>query len=531
MKRAAWGCRCRCTASGPEPSPRSALIGPAIQRDFVVPVPLPPQGHRHRRASDDAAVLEVDLARLAPAPLCPACGAVCCRTVQDGQGKGPAGVGAKRRWTARAPCTTANTSKPASPRRPPKRTGAHGDPTIRGFTRWTLAVAMLNLVALLAHRLGYRSLPRFALRRRWSKPADGVVRRPAVGEAGLCQQRSKRHRRAICKWCLARDGARLAFSLLRTMRERLPPARALDELGTPAISVPARQLWRRNQQHRADPEPRPSCPELIYWSTTSPLACFAAPPSSRHLQWTFDVNARSASDFGGGFAERVGAPPLTAGWLGDCRDRLAGAVRAIPQYTALRGQQGRAGVDRASLGAELGPRHSRERHQPGHRQDSRAGSPAKWRSARHRRPSHAARSAVHRRRPPRVVAFLSNPGCCDIHGQTLHVDGGYRSSAKSSPPDHARSVAGAGPAVVCAIEAALAGGFFRAKAAAVRCWPAALTITESYARVRPRCSSIRSSAPPAAHGQRRAALRCYRPSAGSPHCRDDRPATSGLPSR
>ena len=143
-------------------------IGPAIQRDFVVPVPLPPQG-------DTVTVellmtplfWEVDLARLAPAPAAPLVAQrVLPQSVQDGQGKDLlASV-----LSADGQRVRLHNSEyiEASFAAPPLQSGQERTVilAIRGFYEMDFGGhAMLNPVALLAHRLGYRSLPRFALRR------------------------------------------------------------------------------------------------------------------------------------------------------------------------------------------------------------------------------------------------------------------------------------------------------------------------------------------------------------------------------
>lgn len=143
-------------------------IGPAIQRDFVVPLPLPASGDTVTiELSLTPLFWEIDQARLAVAPAGPLPGQLLQpESVQDHQGRSLLPLlrdadGQRVRLQNSeyieagfvAPPTVAGTERTVVL-------------AIRGFYEMDFGGrGWLNPLALVAHRLGYRSLPRFALQR------------------------------------------------------------------------------------------------------------------------------------------------------------------------------------------------------------------------------------------------------------------------------------------------------------------------------------------------------------------------------
>ena len=149
--------------------------------------------------------------------------------------------------------------------------------------------------------------------------------------------------------------------------------------------------------------------------------------SSRHLKWTFDVNARSLLTLVGGFvAERPDAPPLLPAGSAIVAISSLGAVRAIPQYAALGASKAALESIARHLALELGPHDIRVNvvspgivqtralaHLP-HRDQLLDIAARRTPLARLCTPNDVAE----------VVAFLGSPAAAMIHGQTLHVDYG-----------------------------------------------------------------------------------------------------------
>jgi enoyl-[acyl-carrier protein] reductase III len=149
---------------------------------------------------------------------------------------------------------------------------------------------------------------------------------------------------------------------------------------------------------------------------------------ARHFQWAMDVNARSLlsliQDFVG--AENGRKALFNRGSSIVALSSL-GAVRAIPQYTALAASKAALEAIVRSLALELGPRGIRVNAVSPGLVETRA--LAHFPNRDHLLEVASARTPLARLTTPtdvaNVVGFLCSDASSMIHGQTVHVDGGY----------------------------------------------------------------------------------------------------------
>jgi enoyl-[acyl-carrier protein] reductase III len=150
--------------------------------------------------------------------------------------------------------------------------------------------------------------------------------------------------------------------------------------------------------------------------------------TARHLAWTFDVNARSLL----ALIQALRAPePGRGPRLGRGASIVAlsslGAVRAIPQYAAVAASKAALEALCRQLALELGPE--------GIRVNVVSPGLVETRALAHF-PNRAQLVEVASQRTPlgrlttpedvaNVVSFLCSDAARMVHGQTLHVDGGY----------------------------------------------------------------------------------------------------------
>jgi len=150
--------------------------------------------------------------------------------------------------------------------------------------------------------------------------------------------------------------------------------------------------------------------------------------TTRHLQWAMDVNAQSLFSLVQGLMK---VEPERGALLSRGASIVAlsslGAVRAIPQYTAVAASKAALEAIARHLAVELGPQ--------GVRINVVSPGLVETRALEHF-PNRAQLVGVASSRTPlgrlttpedvaNVVGFLCSDAAAMVHGQTLHVDGGY----------------------------------------------------------------------------------------------------------
>ena len=235
--------------------------------------------------------------------------------------------------------------------------------------------------------------------------------------------------RAIC--CkLASCGAEVSFSYFSDHEGAERTAQALAALQARAPRVlrvnfgDAPSSARFMEQARAQLE----SVDLLVSNAASGVFRSATDLSDRHFQWTMDVNARSLLSLAQGFtAERDGAAPLLSRGGAIVALSSLGAIRAIPQYMALGASKAALESIARHLALELGPRGIRVNVVSPGLVPTRA--LAHFPNRAHLLEVAGSRTPLARLATPEdvagVVAFLCSDDAAMIHGQTIHVDGGY----------------------------------------------------------------------------------------------------------
>lgn len=235
--------------------------------------------------------------------------------------------------------------------------------------------------------------------------------------------------RAICL-TLARCGASVSFSYFSDHEGARRTSRELIELGAPQPRVlrvnfgQARSSAEFIQQASSEFEHI----DLLISNAASGVFRPARELGDRHFQWAMDVNARSLLLLAQGLTARRGeAPPVLRPGSVIVALSSLGAVRAIPHYTALGASKAALESIARHLALELGPQ--------GIRVNVVSPGLVPTRALDHF-PNKADLLAVAGGRTPLgrlctpddvagVVALLCSPQAAMIHGQTIHVDGGY----------------------------------------------------------------------------------------------------------
>jgi enoyl-[acyl-carrier protein] reductase III len=166
--------------------------------------------------------------------------------------------------------------------------------------------------------------------------------------------------------------------------------------------------------------------DIVVHNAASGVFRETAELNERHLDWGFDVNAKSLLWLSQALT-RSGAPRLGRGSSIVALSSL-GAERAIPQYAAVAASKAALEALARHLALELGPR--------GIRVNVVSPGLVETKALQHF-PNRAHLVGEASRRTPlgrlttavdvaRVVAFLCSDQAAMVHGQTLHVDGGYR---------------------------------------------------------------------------------------------------------
>jgi enoyl-[acyl-carrier protein] reductase III len=150
--------------------------------------------------------------------------------------------------------------------------------------------------------------------------------------------------------------------------------------------------------------------------------------TARHVAWTLDVNARSLLSLTQALRkpERERGPRLSRGSSIVALSSL-GAVRAIPQYAAVGASKAALEALARHLALELGPEGIRVNVVSPGLVETRA--LAHFPNRAHLVEVASQRTPLARLTTPddvaNVVAFLCSDAAAMVHGQTLHVDGGY----------------------------------------------------------------------------------------------------------
>jgi enoyl-[acyl-carrier protein] reductase III len=150
--------------------------------------------------------------------------------------------------------------------------------------------------------------------------------------------------------------------------------------------------------------------------------------TARHVAWTLDVNARSLLSLTQALRKPDGerGPRLARGSSIVALSSL-GAVRAIPQYAAVGASKAALEALARHLALELGPEGIRVNVVSPGLVETRA--LAHFPNRAHLVEVASQRTPLARLTTPddvaNVVAFLCSDAAAMVHGQTLHVDGGY----------------------------------------------------------------------------------------------------------
>lgn len=286
-----------------------------------------------------------------------------------------------------------------------------------------------------------------ARRARPGPPAGRRVRRGAAGLPGggaaatLCRVRELDGKdalvtggsgdigRAICV-ALAARGARVAYTYFSDHEGAARTARAVEDAGAP----PPRALRvnfgdaQSTAQLLAQVQAELPRVDLLVHNAASGVFRASADLQPRHLQWSLDVNVRSLLLLVQALrAPRGAAPPALGPGAAVVALSSLGAARAIPQYLALGASKAALESLVRHLALELGP--------AGVRVNVVSPGLVLTRALDHM-PTRDYLTSIARERTPlgrlctpadvaEVVAFLCGERAAMIHGQTLHVDGGY----------------------------------------------------------------------------------------------------------
>jgi enoyl-[acyl-carrier protein] reductase III len=235
--------------------------------------------------------------------------------------------------------------------------------------------------------------------------------------------------RAICR-LLAASGADVAFAYFSDHEGARETAVELSQLqpGSPEVFRVNFGDARSTDSFISDVQAKIDRIDILIHSAASGVFRGAHELTARHVQWAMDVNARSLLSLVQGLLRAEGdrLPLLRRGSAIVALSSL-GAIRAIPQYTALAASKAALEAIARHLALELGPQ--------GIRVNVVSPGLVETRALKHL-PNRAHLVEVANGRTPlarlttpedvaNVVGFLSCDAASMIHGQTIHVDGGY----------------------------------------------------------------------------------------------------------
>lgn len=241
--------------------------------------------------------------------------------------------------------------------------------------------------------------------------------------------------RAICI-ALARAGARVAFTYFSDREGADATAAALAEVSPGANAEPV--VIRGNF---ADQKSTASvvakihellpCVDIYVNNAASGVLRPLGQLKQRHFQWTIDVNARAfftvAQSLTAGAPGQTPGPPLMGRGGRIVALSSLGASRAIPQYAVVGASKAALEALARHLALDLGPFGINVNVVSPGIVDTKA---LKYFPNREQLLDVASRrTPIGRLTRPEdvaaVVLFLCSEGAAMIHGQTIHVDGGY----------------------------------------------------------------------------------------------------------
>jgi enoyl-[acyl-carrier protein] reductase III len=235
--------------------------------------------------------------------------------------------------------------------------------------------------------------------------------------------------RAICR-LLASSGAEVAFAYFSDHDGAQETTRDLERLQGRAPDVFRANFGdaKSTENFLAELRAKLDRIDLLVHGAASGVFRGANELSARHFQWAMDVNAKSLLTLVQGLMKvDVGRDALVPRGCSIVALSSLGAIRAIPQYTALAASKAALEAIARHLALELGPR--------GIRVNVVSPGLVETRALKHF-PNRAELVEVAARRTPlarlttpedvaQVVAFLCSDASSMVHGQTIHVDGGY----------------------------------------------------------------------------------------------------------
>jgi enoyl-[acyl-carrier protein] reductase III len=255
------------------------------------------------------------------------------------------------------------------------------------------------------------------------------VRLELTGKQALVTGASGDIGRAICR-LLASSGAEVALAYFSDHDGARETARELE-----LIRSRAPEVFRVNFGDARSSEAFPEAVrakleriDILVHSAASGVFRAAPELTARHFQWAMDVNARSLLSMVQALVKGTdGRDPLLRRGCSIVALSSLGASRAIPQYTALAASKAALEAIVRHLALELGP--------GGIRINAVSPGLVETRALKHF-PNRAhlvevasSRTPLARLTTPEDVANVVGFLCCDassmIHGQTVHVDGGY----------------------------------------------------------------------------------------------------------
>ncbi len=251
---------------------------------------------------------------------------------------------------------------------------------------------------------------------------------PLAGQTALITGGSGDIGRALCRR-LAAAGAEIAFTYFSDHDGAQATAAAIAEAsGRPGHVVRANFADQASIAHVLD-HTRSALGHVDIFISNAASGVFRPIDklTPRHLQWALDVNTRAFLFLSQGLAASDDAMMGRGGRVVALSS--LGAVRAIPQYTVLGASKAALEAMMRHLALELGPRGVNVNAvSPGL---VVTGALDHFPNRDHLLDVARSRTPIGRLATPadvaEVVAFLCSPAAAMIHGQTIHVDGGYSS--------------------------------------------------------------------------------------------------------
>ena len=235
--------------------------------------------------------------------------------------------------------------------------------------------------------------------------------------------------RAICR-LLASAGAEVGLAYFSDHEGAQATAEALKTLqkGPPAVLRVNFGDAKSSEAFLAEVRGKFDRIDILVHAAASGVFRGVEELTTRHLQWAMDVNAKSLFRLVQGFLKvEAGRDALLSRGSSIVVLSSLGAIRAIPQYTAVAASKAALEAIARQLALELGPK--------GVRLNVVSPGLVETRALQHF-PNRVELVGVASSRTPlgrlttpedvaNVVGFLCSDAAAMVHGQTLHVDGGY----------------------------------------------------------------------------------------------------------